>query len=107
MNRRRFALAICAGLLAALHAAPAPAQIGPGQQVTLQQTLDRGLKVRLARERRFVRRVVQLVGRGTLTEELVLSVFKKARYQSEKAPFYRFLFMMKAIAKENGIPLTF
>ena len=93
--------------IATLAPGSAAAQIGPGERIDLKDTLEKGLKVRVDRERRFVARVVVLVTRGAFERELVLAIFQKARARHHRFPFAYFRAMMQVIAKKQGLDLPY
>jgi hypothetical protein len=105
MARKCLLLALVLGVLACWLPA-ASAQIGPGEKIDLATTLEKGLRVRVQRERQFVLRVVELVDEGTFQRELVLTIFEKARLRHQRHPFVYFKEMMVFVAKKQGVVLT-
>src|SRR5687767_6620598 len=104
----RWCLVLAIGLaVLSFGAGPARAQIGPGEQIDLTNTLEKGLRVRLQRERLFVQRVVRLVGEGTLQRDMVLSLFYKARQRDNRHPFVYFREMMTIAAKQQGVVIPY
>lgn len=109
MTRRSFALFVmeCLAASATLVSAargedPTP---NPGRAITFQETLEKGLKVRTDEERKFIVRVVARVEEAALTEDLVRSVFVKARGKSDKYPYFYFKQMMLVLAEREGVAL--
>jgi hypothetical protein len=76
----------------------------PDTGLTLQETLEKGLRVRRPEDSRFVARVADLVDAGTLPEDLVLSTFQWAR-KKRKHPFQYFERALLIRAAELGISI--
>lgn len=109
MTRRSFSLFImeCLAASATLVSAargedPVPS---PGRAITFQETLEKGLKVRTEEERRFITRVVDRVEEAKLSEDLVRSVFAKARLKSDRYPYFYFRQMLLVLAEREGVAL--
>jgi hypothetical protein len=88
-------------------ARPAAAQISPGEQVTLRDTLEKGLRARTGRERQYIGRVVALVDQEVLSRELVLAVFSKARSRYPDVPLPWFRFALAELAAKKGVQIPF
>jgi hypothetical protein len=87
--------------------APAQAQLSPGEQISLRETLEKGLRVRTDRERQYIGRVVALIDQGVLPKDLVLSVFQKARFKNRDVPIVWFRFALAKLAAEKGVEIPF
>ncbi len=77
----------------------------PGEIITLNEKLQKLLKVTRAEEQEFLDRVLEAVQKLELTEQLVLSVTFKAIRYNEAYPYPYFRVMMTKIANARGIPL--
>ncbi len=88
-------------------ASSARAQVVPGAEVDLRETLEKGLKVRIDRERRFLDSVLDLVKREVFRRELVLTIYQKARNRHRSYPFVYFRTMMTFIAEKRGVELLY
>ncbi len=91
MFRREFmalALGVVAWLLPSSVRAQSPSKSRPGQgsrtEPTLQETLEKGLKVRRPQDFAFIKRVVALVKEGVLSERMVRSTFLWARRKTNR-----------------------
>lgn len=86
----RQAKCLLLGMLAVMLLAMTPAPRAEASllkpQLTLKETLEKGLKCRLPSEFAFVKRVVYLVDQGILPEDLVYSTFIWAR-RNPNIPF--------------------
>lgn len=110
MRRRRFIVLVVGGV-ALLWPSASPAQTSrkgptPGQggrtEPTLQETLEKGLKVRRPQDFAFIARVIQLVKTGVLPERMVRSTFLWARRKIHR----EFQFFERAItlrAAKRGV----
>ncbi len=82
--------------------------VGAGQRVAdLQDLLEKGLRARLPREFRFIRRVVRLVEQGKLPLPMVISTFEWARRQvvGRKYPFPYFERALRLRARRIGVTI--
>src|SRR5437667_10357571 len=104
---RWVALPLVSLALAASLAPAAPAQLSPGERITFRDTLEKGLKARTDRDRQYLGRVVTLVDQKTLSRELVLTVFEKARQKNARVPRVPFRFMLAALAGEKGVQIPY
>jgi len=86
---------------------PARAQVVPGAEIDLRDTLEKGLKVRIDRERRFLHQVLHLVKREIFRRDLVLAIYQKARRRHRRFPFVYFRTMMTIIAEKRGVELQY
>lgn len=77
----------------------------PGEIITLNEQLQKLLKITRAEEQEFLDRVLEAVQKVELTEQLVVSVVYKAIRYNEAYPFPYFRVMMTKIANGRGIPL--
>src|SRR5947207_5193552 len=93
--------------LAASLAPLATAQLSPGERITFRDTLEKGLKARTDRDRQYLGRVVALVDQKTLSRELVLTLFEKARHQNSRVPLVPFRFMLAAVTAKKGFDIPY
>ncbi|MBI1899948.1 MAG: hypothetical protein HYS13_02385 [Planctomycetia bacterium] len=108
MNRRLLLSVLCAmlALPAALaHGDTSTTTSVNGRAVTLRDTLENGLRASLPAEKKFIGRVVVLVDRGKLKEDLVKAIFERARQRDFRHPFPYFKVMMTTVANKEGVPL--
>ncbi len=77
---------------------------GGGEQPSLQETLENGLKARRPAEFAFIGRVVRLVDKRVLPRALVESTYLWARRQ-KAAPFPYFESGLRLRAKKIGVAL--
>lgn len=77
-------------------------QSASGRSITLQQLLERGLRLRRPEEFQFVRKVVQMVEQGKLSEKLVKSTYNWAR-KKRPYPYPYFERGLKLRAAKEGI----
>jgi len=115
MSRYRISAALGATLLILIPAVCANGQTGTGSATvtsrtttgrvaTLQQQLEKGLRVRLPAEFEYVERVALLVQQGRLPLKLVQGSFDYARRRDHRRyPFVYFHRVLDARAKRIGI----
>lgn len=77
------------------------------QQITFRETLEKGLRVRLERDRQYVGRVAALVEQGTLPRELVLTIFQKARLRNSRVPTVYFRQALTIVAAQRGVQIPY
>jgi hypothetical protein len=106
MARWIITLLLSAALAASLSPA-ACAEITAGERITLRDTLEKGLKARIDRDRQYLGRVVALVDQSVLSQQLVLTVFQKARQQNARVPLVPFRFMLAAITAKQGFDIPY
>lgn len=107
MQRRGCLTALAAMALAALvRPVRVRAQVGPGQKATLQDILEKRLRVRFPSERKFIEKLLPHVGPGkTFSEPEVLALMRKALAQNAKFPFPYFRLMVQILASRRGLAL--
>lgn len=76
----------------------------PDTGLDLQETLEKGLRVRRPQDSRFVAHVALLVDQGVLPESLVMSTFQWAR-KKRKHPFQYFERALLIQAEKLGISI--
>jgi hypothetical protein len=86
---------------------PAAAEISPGEQITLRDTLEKGLRARTDRDRQYIGRVITLIDQQVLSRDLVLAVFSKARQHNPRVPLVPFRFMLGALAAKKGVEIPY
>ncbi|HEY1066629.1 MAG TPA: hypothetical protein VGE52_10985 [Pirellulales bacterium] len=57
----------------------APVPIAPGETITLQATLEKGLRCKTPEEFKYIEKISRYVENGKISRELVLSTFDWAR----------------------------
>jgi hypothetical protein len=99
------ALTIAFAVWGALSPAPAPAEepVGVGEELTLEDQLKTGLKVRRPEDAEFVAEVARRVQDGSFPRKLVESTYTWAVRRRQKYPFPAFEHALRLQAERLGV----